>query len=181
MSEPTPAPVAPKAPEPTPPPDGEMSLEAKGLLRDLQAQRLSNKTLQDQIDASNKATEEAAKLSLLEQNKFEDLYKASEAKVAEYEPVIKEYTDFKSARKSALLEQLGDDAEGCENWEVSQLEILAKKMKLNTNPPPKDPGNPGTTGKGEFGGYDTLLELTKAVARGVPGAREAYNKIKGGG
>ena len=161
--------------------NAESSEESQGILRDLQAKRKELSGVKAELDAIKTANQEAETLRLTENEDFKTLLDQANAKVAEYEPVIKEYTDFKSARKSALLEQLGDDAEGCENWEVSQLEILAKKMKLNTNPPPKDPGNPGTTGKGEFGGYDTLLELTKAVARGVPGARESYNKIKGGG
>ena len=161
--------------------NAESSEESQGILRDLQAKRKELSGVKAELDAIKTANQEAETLRLTENEDFKTLLDQANAKVAEYEPVIKEYTDFKSARRSALLEQLGDDAEGCENWEVSQLEILAKKMKLNTNPPPKDPGNPGTTGKGEFGGYDTLLELTKAVARGVPGARESYNKIKGGG
>ena len=178
MSEPTPAPVEPKPTEPTPQ-GGELSPEAKGLLRDLQAQRESNKALKDQLDAITKANEEAEKKRLEEQNEFQQLYEAEKAKVAEYEPVVENYNTYMTAKKTALLEQLGDDADDFSGLDVPALEKVV--AKLSTMNPPKEPGKPGMSPSGEFGGFESLDELAKAAARGVPGARDNYNRIRGGG
>jgi hypothetical protein len=177
MSEPTPAPVEPKPTEPTPQ-GGELSPEAKGLLRDLQAQRESNKALKDQLDAITKANEEAETARLAEQNEFKTLYETEKAKVAEYEPVVETYNTYMSAKKTALLEQLGDDADDFSGLDVPALEkVVAKITKLSNAP--SEPGKPGMSPSGEFGGFKTMDELASAVSRGVPGARESWDRIRG--
>jgi len=175
MSEPTPAPVEPKPTDN----QGELSPEAKGLLRDLQLQRESNKALKEQLDAIKKANEEAETERLTEQKKFQELYEAEKAKVAEYEPVVNQHKEYMSAKKSALLEKLGDDADDFSGLDVPALEKVV--AKLSTMNPPKEPGKPGMSPSGEFGGFKSLDDLAKAAARGVPGARDDYNRIRGGG
>ena len=174
MSDPTPAPIEPKPIDPTP--QGELSPEAKGLLRDLQAQRESNKALKDQLDAIQTANDEAETARLAENEDFKGLLEIANAKVAEYEPEVLESRAYNEAKKAVLLEQLGEDADDFKGLGIPALEKVVEKL-TKLNPPPKDPGNPGRTPSGNFGGYETKLELAEAVAKGVPGAREAYDRL----
>ncbi len=154
--------------------------EQKGILRDLQAERAKRQELQTQLDKVQKDTEKAEAKRLEEQNKFQELYQSAQAKVDEYEPVVTQYRTDMENRKTALLEQLGDDADDFKGLDVPALEkVVAKITKLSSNPP-SEPGKPGMTPAGEFGGFKSKSDLAHAVARGVPGAREAYNRIRGG-
>jgi len=173
MSDPTPAPIEPKPIDPTP--QGELSPEAKGLLRDLQAQRESNKALKDQLDAIQTANDEAETARLAENEDFKGLLEIANAKVAEYEPEVLESRAYNEAKKTALLEKLGEDADSFKTLDVPALEKVVEKLtKVNL---PAEPGQPGATPSGNFGGYETKLELAEAVAKGVPGAREAYDRL----
>jgi len=172
-------PKVPDTPEvPDTPKGGELSPESKGLLRDLQAQREVNKTLKDQMDGITKAAEEAETVRLTEQNEFKTLYEAEQVKVAELSPLVDEYKTVKEARKTVLLEQLGEDAKGLEDWGLPQLEVLAKKLDIKLANPPLEPGSPGMSPAGEFGGYASMNELALAATRD-PKARELYEKLRG--
>ena len=176
MSEETKVPDVPETPEA---PQDDVNSEQKGILRDLQAERAKRQDLQKQLEDRIKADEEAETARLTEQQKFQELYEAEKAKVAEYEPVVENYNTYMTAKKTALLEQLGDDADDFSGLDVPALEkVVAKITKLSNAP--SEPGKPGMSPSGEFGGFKTMDELAKAVARGVPGARDAYNRIRGG-
>ena len=176
MSEDTKVPDVPETPEA---PQDDVNSEQKGILRDLQAERAKRQDLQKQLEDRIKADEEAETARLTEQQKFQELYEAEKAKVAEYEPVVENYNTYMTAKKTALLEQLGDDADDFSGLDVPALEkVVAKITKLSNAP--SEPGKPGMSPSGEFGGFKTMDELAKAVARGVPGARDAYNRIRGG-
>ena len=176
MSEDTKVPDVPETPEA---PQDDVNSEQKGILRDLQAERAKRQDLQKQLEDRIKADEEAETARLTEQQKFQELYEAEKAKVAEYEPVVENYNTYMTAKKTALLEQLGDDADDFSGLDVPALEKVV--AKLSTMNPPKEPGKPGMSPSGEFGGFESLDELAKAAARGVPGARDNYNRIRGGG
>ena len=176
MSEETKVPDVPETPEA---PQDDVNSEQKGILRDLQAERAKRQDLQKQFEDRIKADEEAETARLTEQQKFQELYEAEKAKVAEYEPVVENYNTYMTAKKTALLEQLGDDADDFSGLDVPALEKVV--AKLSTMNPPKEPGKPGMSPSGEFGGFESLDELAKAAARGVPGARDNYNRIRGGG
>jgi len=150
--------------------------EERGILRDLQAERSKRQDLQKQLEDIQKANEEAETARLAEQNKFQELYEAEKLKVAEYEPVVNNYNTYMDAKKTALLEQLGDDADSFKGLDVPALEAVVKKL-ITTNPP-HEPGKPGTTPAGEFGGFESMQDLSLAVARGVPGARETYDNLR---
>ena len=173
MSETT-EPVAPTTTEPV---QGADSPEEKGILRDLQAERAKRQALTAELDAIKLANEEAETARLAEQNKFEELYNSEKAKVAELEPEVAKFRTANEAKKTALLEKLGEDADSFKTLDVPALEKVVEKL-TKLNPPPKDPGNPGRTPAGEFGGYDSKLDLANAAARGVTGAREAYEKLR---
>ena len=177
MSETPQAPEAPQAPET---PQGGESPEEKGILRDLQAERGKRQALQQQLDDRIKADEEAETARLAEQNKFEELYNAEKLKVAEYEPLVNSYKERDEATKAALLEQLGDDAADFEGLGVQALEKVVAKL-TNISNPPREPGKPGQTPSGKFGGYDSMEALSQAVASRKPGAREAWDAYKASG
>ncbi len=154
-----------------------VSPENKGLLHDLQAERAKRQDVQKQLDDIQRANNEAETLRLEEQNKFEELYNSEKAKVAELEPEVAKFREANEARKTALLDKLGDDADDFKGLDVPALEKVV--LKLTKASQPADPGQPGKTPSGDFGGYKTKLELANAVAQGVPGAREAYNALRG--
>ena len=166
------APKAPEAPAETP--------EQKGILRDLQAERSKRQALQKQLDDIKLASTEAEEKRLKENEEFKTLYETEKAKVAEYEPLVNDYKARDEARKAVLLEKLGEDADDFKELGISALEKVVNKI-TNLNPPPQEPGKPGMSPKGEFGGYETMLDLSKAVAKGVPGAREKYAELKARG
>ena len=171
MSETT-EPVAPTTTEPV---QGADSPEEKGILRDLQAERAKRQALTAELDAIKLANEEAETARLAEQNKFEELYNSEKAKVAELEPEVAKFRTANEAKKTALLEKLGEDADSFKTLDVPALEKVVEKLtKVNL---PAEPGQPGATPSGNFGGYETKLELAEAVAKGVPGAREAYDRL----
>ena len=171
--------IEPVAPITTEPVQGTETPEEKGILRDLQSERGKRQELQKQLDAITKANEEAETARLAEQNKFEELYNAEKLKVAEYEPLVNSYKARDEAEKTALLEQLGDDAADFEGLGVQALKkVVAKLTKPN---PPSEPGKPGMTPSGDFGGYETMAELSQAVARKEPGARKAWDAYKAQG
>jgi len=171
MSETT-EPVAPTTTEPV---QGADSPEEKGILRDLQAERGKRQDLQRQLDAINLANEEAETLRLEEEGKLSELNEKLKAKVAELEPEVEKFRTANEAKKTALLEKLGEDADSFKTLDVPALEKVVEKLtKVNL---PAEPGQPGATPSGNFGGYETKLELAEAVAKGVPGAREAYDRL----
>jgi hypothetical protein len=125
-----------------------------------------------------KQTRKLKQQRLEEQNEFQTLYETEKAKVAEYEPVVENYNTYMTAKKTALLEQLGDDADDFSGLDVPALEkVVAKITKLSNAP--SEPGKPGMSPSGEFGGFKTMDELASAVSRGVPGARESWDRIRG--
>ena len=164
-------------------PQGGESPETKGMLRDLQDERSKRQSLQKQLDDIQKASKEAETKRLEEQNEFKTIAEQRletitelEAKVADYEPQIEEMKARDEERKTALLEKLGDDADDFKGLDVPALEKVVEKL-TKLNPPPTEPGRPATTAGGDFGGYKSRAELALAVAKGVPGAREAYDAI----
>ena len=161
-------------------PQDSVSPEQKGILHDLQAERAKRQDLQKQLEDIQKANEEAEKARLAENEDYKGLLEIANAKVEEYEPVVTQYRTDLENRKTALLEKLGDDADDFKGLDVPALEKVVAKITNLSNNPPGEPGKPGMTPKGEFGGFESLDELARAVARGVPGAREAYNGIRGG-
>jgi len=163
-------------PTETTPQGGEQSPVEKGLLHDLQEERGKRQSLQKQLDKIQKDNEKAEQQRLEDEGKLAELNETLKAKIAEYEPVVQEYTDFKASRKSALLEKLGDDAEDFKNLGIAELEKLVDKL-TKTNPPP-DPGQPGMSPEGEFGGYKSMQDLAHAAARHEKGARELYDALR---
>jgi hypothetical protein len=152
-----------------------VSPENKGLLHDLQAERAKRQSAQAELDTLKKANEEAVKQQLEDQNKFQELYEAEKLKTAELEPEVQKFREQTEAKKTALLAKLGDDADDFKGLDVPALEKVVEKLTQTSQPP--DPGKPGQTQSGDFGGYKTKIELANAVAKGVPGAREAYNAL----
>ncbi len=80
------------------------------------------------MDAITKATEEAETLRLTEQNEFKTLYEAEQAKVAEYEPKVLAQQARDEARKTVLLEKLGEDADDFKTLDVPALEKVVEKL-----------------------------------------------------
>ena len=171
--------IEPVAPKTTEPPQDGVSPEQKGILHDLQAERSKRQDLQKQLEEIQKASEEAENARLAENEDYKTLLEKANAKIADYEPRVKAQEARDEAKKTALLEQLGDDADDFSGLDVPALEKVV--AKLSTMNPPKEPGKPGMSPSGEFGGFESLDELAKAAARGVPGARDNYNRIRGGG
>ena len=160
-------------------PQGGESSEVKGILHDLQAERAKRQGFEQELAAIKLANEEAETARLAEQNKFQELYEAEKLKVAEYVPIVEQHNKYVSDRKAVLLEQLGDDAADFDGLDIPALEKVVSKL-TSLSSPPKEPGKPGMTPSGDFGGYDSMNDLALAVARGVPGAREIYDKKQAG-
>jgi len=116
---------------------------------------------------------------LADNEDYKGLLEIANTKIAEYEPKILAQKERDDARKTALLDQLGDDADKFKGLDVPALEAIVELKTKSTNPP-KEPGPPGSTPQGKFGGFESLDDLAKAAARGVPGARDEYNRIRGG-
>ena len=161
------------------PQGGEETLNAKGILSDLQAERAKRQRLEEDLQKLQAAQQERETKELEEKEEFKALYEQSQARIAELEPVANAFASYEESKKSELLEKLGDDAEGFKDLPLDALEKVVKKLSAQT--PPVDPGKPGGTPSGKFGGYDSMRELALAAARGVPGAREAYNETRGKG
>ncbi len=154
--------------------------EQKGILRDLQAERSKRQDAEKRLADMEAANKEVEQKRLEENEEYKTLYQTEKELREKYEPLVKAQEAKAATRKADLLEKLGDDLKRFEHWDVDQLEILMEeRTKLSSNPP-SDPGNPGMTPAGEFGGFKSKSDLAHAVARGVPGAREAYNRIRGG-
>jgi len=167
--------IEPVAQTTTETPQGSVDPENKGILHDLQTKRAELRVVKEELAAIKTANEEAETARLAEQNKFEELYNSEKAKVAELEPEVAKFRTANEAKKTALLEKLGEDADSFKTLDVPALEKVVEKLtKVNL---PAEPGQPGTTPSGNFGGYETKLELAEAVAKGVPGAREAYDRL----
>ena len=170
--------IEPVAPKTTEPPQDGVSPEQKGILHDLQAERSKRQDLQKQLEEIQKASEEAENARLAENEDYKTLLEKANAKIADYEPRVKAQEARDEAKKTALLEQLGDDADYFSGLDVPALEkVVAKITKLSNAP--SEPGKPGMSPSGEFGGFKTMDELASAVSRGVPGARESWDRIRG--
>ena len=165
----------PVAPITTEPAQGADSPEEKGILRDLRAERGKRQDLQKQLDDRIKADNEAETKRLEEEGKLAELNENLKAKVAELEPEVAKFREQTEAEKAVLLEKLGDDADSFKTLDVPALRKVVEKLTISNQPP--EPGRPGTTPSGDFGGYKTKMELAEAVAKGVPGAREAYSRL----
>jgi len=172
MSDPTPAPIEPKPIDPTP--QGELSPEAKGLLRDLQAQRESNKALKDQLDAIQTANDEAETARLAENEDFKGLLEIANAKVAEYEPEVLESRAYNEAKKAVLLEQLGEDADDFKGLGIPALEKVVERLTKKETMP-TEPGTPGTTTKQGYEAF-SYSELATAIQRGDVKARAELDR-----
>ena len=167
MSEEKQATEAPKAPET---PQGGESPELKGILRDLQAERAKRQELEQALAEKAKADEEAKRKRMEEEGKLAELNAELKAKVQEYEPIVKTWSDYQEKRKAEILESLGDDADDVRDWSLSQLEVFASKVKKQEQQAPRDPGRPGESGGGYAG--MSYADLGQAVARGDTKARE---------
>ena len=160
--------------------------EVKGILHDLKDERAKRQALAQELADIKAANEAAEKQRMEEQNKYKELYEAEVERVNDYKsqvdtltPIVDQFNADNEKRKTALLEKLGDDAERFQGLDIPALEKVVEKLTKTS--PPKEPGKPGMSPAGKFGGYETLNELALAAARGVPGAREEYDKAKIGG
>lgn len=140
---------------------------------------------ESKLEKAAAATAAAEEERLKEQQKFQELYeneKAAHAQsLSELKPLAEQWTGYRETRRAQLLEQLGDKAE--RYGSVTDLTVLEQLVADLTTKPnvPGEPGKPGVSPHGEFGGYGSLRELALAAARGVPGARERYDALRGGG
>jgi len=179
MADETPAPEVPQTPES--PPAGELSPEAKGLLKDLQAERERRKEFEQKLSEMEKAQKDAEQKRLEEQEQFKTLYEqekeAHAQTVQELKPLAEQWTGYNEKRRAELLEKLGDDADNFKNLELGALEAVVKRL-TKTNELPAEPGRPTRSPSGDFGGYKTLRELAEAAVTN-PKARAEYKRIRG--
>jgi hypothetical protein len=137
MSEPTKVPDVPETPEA---PQDDVNSEQKGILRDLQAERAKRQDLQKQLEDRIKADEEAETARLTEQQKFQELYEAEKAKVAEYEPVVENYNTYILRRKRLYLNNSEMMQMTLAVWMFQRLKKLSQRS-LNYRTPLRSPEN----------------------------------------
>ena len=168
-------PEAPQAPET--PQGGDLSPEAKGLLKDLQAERERRKEFEQQLADMKQAQKEAEQKRLEEQEQYKTLYEqekeARAQEVAELKPLAEQWTGYNEKRRAELLEKLGDDADNFRTLELGALEVVVSKL-TKTQELPAEPGKPGRSGGGIQDA--SWADLSRMVAKGDKAAREEINR-----
>lgn len=143
------------------------------------------KGLKEQIKAVTDAQEEKDRKALEDKEEYKTLYTdlkgEHETLTENYTGATEKLTAIETAQKEKNKESVSEEQwEKIKDWSVEQQSVFVGELKINEKNPPKEPGKPGMTPAGDFGGYETLAELSLAVARGVPGAREAFDEHKRG-
>jgi hypothetical protein len=159
------------------PQGGDLSPEAKGLLKDLQAERERRKETEQRLLEIEKAQKEAEQKRLEEQEQYKTLYEqekeARAQEVAELKPLAEQWTGYNEKRRAELLETLGDDATSFQNLGLAELEVVASKLTTKREIP-TEPGRPGRGAPGYEGmGW---ADLSAAIARGDMKARDEIHR-----
>ena len=129
-----------------------------------------NQNLQAQLDKV-KADQETARIAEMEkQGEYKKLLEEANAKLKETSVVVKEYEEYKTNKRTSLMEQITDDNDKsiAESLPLDKLELYVNKINQGNNSLPTN--NARATSQqpqGEFGGYDSIQEFAMKDPEGA--------------
>ena len=129
-----------------------------------------------QLDKFTAEQETARQKQLEKQGEYKTLLDEANAKNEKLSAVANEYTEYKTNKRSSIMESITDDNDKviAEGLSLDKLEMFAKRVtQTNTvGTPNQRPAN-STKGTGEFGGYSSWAEF---AMKDPKGADKALNK-----
>ena len=129
-----------------------------------------------QLDKFTAEQETARQKQLEKQGEYKTLLGEANAKNEKLSAIANEYTEYKTNKRSSIMESITDDNDKviAEGLSLDKLEMFAKRVtQTNTvGTPNQRPAN-STKGTGEFGGYSSWAEF---AMKDPIGADKVLNK-----
>ena len=129
-----------------------------------------------QLDKFTAEQETARQKQLEKQGEYKTLLGEANAKNEKLSAIANEYTEYKTNKRSSIMESITDDNDKviAEGLSLDKLEMFAKRVtQTNTvGTPNQRPAN-STKGTGEFGGYSSWAEF---AMKDPVGADKVLNK-----
>ena len=130
-----------------------------------------------QLDKFTAEQETARQKQLEKQGEYKTLLDEANAKNEKLSAVANEYTEYKTNKRSSIMESITDDNDKviAEGLSLDKLEMFANRVTQTNNvgTPNQRPAN-STKGTGEFGGYSSWKEF---ALKDPKGAEIALNKL----
>ena len=128
-----------------------------------------NQELQAQLDKI-KADQEAARQKQLEkQGEYKTLLDEANAKLEKSSVVVKEYEEYKTNKRTSLMEKLTEDTDKsiADGLSLDKLELYVNKVTKNSSVPTNTSRPASGQPTGDFGGYDSIQEYAMKDPKGA--------------
>ena len=125
--------------------------------------------LQSQLDKF-KADQEAARQKQLEkQGEYKTLLDEAYAKLEKSSVVVKEYEEYKTNKRTSLMEKLTEDTDKsiADGLSLDKLELYVNKVTKNSSVPTNTSRPASGQPTGDFGGYDSIQEYAMKDPKGA--------------
>ena len=139
-----------------------------------------NQNLQAQLDKV-KADQETARIAEMEkQGEYKKLLEEANAKLKETSVVVKEYEEYKTNKRTSLMEQITDDNDKsiAESLPLDKLELYVSKVNKVSSLPTNTSRASSQQPQGEMGGYSSYAEW---ATKDPDGYKKANNTATGQG
>ena len=128
-----------------------------------------------------KADKETARNNELEkQGEYKKLLDEANAKLEKSSVVVKEYEEYKTNKRSSLMETLTEDADKsiAESLPLDKLELYVSKVNKASSLPTNTSRAANQQPQGDFGGYSSFAEW---ASKDPEGYQKENNSIAGSG
>ena len=136
--------------------------------------------LQAQLDKVNANQEAARQKELEKQGEYKTLLSEANAKLEKAQADVKAWSDYKTNKRSSLMEQITDDSDKAiaESLPLEKLELYVSKVNKASSLPTNTSRAANQQPQGDFGGYSSFAEW---ASKDPEGYQKENNSIAGSG
>ena len=128
--------------------------------------------LQAQLDKVNANQEAARQKELEKQGEYKTLLSEANAKLEKAQADVKAWSDYKTNKRSSLMEQITDDSDKAiaDSLPLEKLELYVSKVNKTSSLPTNTSRAANQQPQGDFGGYSSYAEWAAKDPKGYQAA-----------
>jgi len=138
--------------------------------------KAQNQDLQSQLDKMKADKETSRQKQLAEDGKWKTIAEEKTAELDKASVVVKEYEEYKTNKRSSLMETLTEDTDKsiAESLPLDKLELYVSKVNKTSSLPTNTSRAANNQPVGDFGGYSSYAEW---AAKDPKGYEEANGQV----